>query len=75
MTIEIIIVLAVLAGAILLFMSNRIRMDLVGLLVLGSLAVSGVITPEEALSGFSNPAVCVKIILQHGIVFFHMGKS
>ena len=27
------------------------------LLVLGSLAVAGLVTPSEALSGFSNPAV------------------
>ncbi len=32
-------------------------MDLVGLLVLGSLAISGLISPTDALSGFSNPAV------------------
>ncbi len=32
-------------------------MDVVALLVLGSLAVAGLVTPEEALSGFSNPAV------------------
>lgn len=32
-------------------------MDLVGLIVLGSLAVSGVVSPSDALAGFSNPAV------------------
>jgi len=32
-------------------------MDLVGLLVMGSLAISGLITPTDALAGFSNPAV------------------
>lgn len=32
-------------------------MDLVGLLVMVSLAISGVLTPSEALSGFSAPAV------------------
>ena len=32
-------------------------MDLVGLLVMVSLAISGLITPTQALSGFSNPAV------------------
>ncbi|MCJ7718255.1 MAG: SLC13 family permease, partial [Anaerolineales bacterium] len=34
-----------------------VRMDLVGILVLATLAISGVITPAAALSGFSNPAV------------------
>ena len=32
-------------------------MDLIGLLVLGSLAITGVLSPSDALSGFSNPAV------------------
>ena len=57
MTPEILIVLCILAGSILLFISNRIRIDLIGLLVLGALAISGVLTPSEALAGFSNPAV------------------
>jgi len=57
MTTEIILVLSILAGAIVLFISNRVRMDLVGLLVMGSLAISNLVTPAQALSGFSNPAV------------------
>jgi len=57
MTREILIVLSILAGSIILFLTNRVRVDLIGLLVLGSLAISGVITPGEALAGFSNPAV------------------
>jgi di/tricarboxylate transporter len=32
-------------------------MDLVALLVLGTLAVTGLVTTEQALAGFSNPAV------------------
>lgn len=57
MTREILIVLSILAGALVLFISNRVSIDLIGLLVLGSLAISGVITPSDALAGFSNPAV------------------
>lgn len=57
MTPDIILVLAILVSAILLFISNKVRMDLVGLLVMASLAISGLITPSQALSGFSNPAV------------------
>jgi len=57
MTREILIVLSILVGAVVLFISNRVRIDLIGLLVLGSLAVSGVITPSDSLAGFSNPAV------------------
>jgi len=57
MTPDIILVLTILALAILLFISNIVRMDLVGLLVMASLAISGLISPSQALSGFSNPAV------------------
>jgi len=57
MTPDIILVLTILVSAILLFISNRVRMDLVGLLVMASLAISGLINPSQALSGFSNPAV------------------
>lgn len=57
MTFEIITVLTILSIAILLFITEWVRMDVVALLVLGSLAVTGLVTPSEALSGFSNPAV------------------
>ena len=54
---EIILVLVILGIAILLFITNRIRVDLVGLMVLGAVALSGLVSPSQALSGFSNPAV------------------
>jgi di/tricarboxylate transporter len=57
MTPEIITVLIILLIAILLFVTERLRVDLIALLVLVSLALTGLVTPVEALSGFSNPAV------------------
>ncbi len=57
MTADNVLVLAILAGAIILFVSERLRVDLVALLVLSSLALTGLVTPAEALSGFSNAAV------------------
>jgi len=57
MTFEIILVLSILSIAILLFITEWVRMDVVALLVLWSLALFGLVTPAEALSGFSNPAV------------------
>jgi di/tricarboxylate transporter len=57
MTLEILIVLTILSIAIVLFITEWVRMDVVALLVLGSLALVGLVTPAEALSGFSNPAV------------------
>jgi di/tricarboxylate transporter len=57
MTYGIGLVLAILTATIILFVSGKLRVDLIGLLVLGSLGVTGLVSPSEALSGFSNPAV------------------
>lgn len=57
MTQDIAFVLLILGAAMVLFVTNWLSADLVALLVLLSLALTGLVTPEEALSGFSNPAV------------------
>ncbi len=57
MTLAIALVLAILLVALVLFVTEWIRMDLVALLVLSALALSGLVTPVEAFAGFSNPAV------------------
>lgn len=51
------ITLIILAVAAFLFIQNAIRADLVALMALMALLLSGVLTPQEALSGFSNPIV------------------
>jgi len=56
MTMEIMLVLGIALAAIVLFATEKLRMDTVALLVLGGLAVAGLVTPEQAVSGFSNPA-------------------
>ena len=50
------IVLAIAAVAVVLFVTERFPPDLVALLVLVTLAMSGVLTPAEALSGFASSA-------------------
>jgi len=57
MTPQILQTLVILGIAIVLLFSEWLRVDLVALLVLGGLALSGLVTPAEALSGFSSPAV------------------
>ncbi len=57
MTFEIALVLGILAVSLILFISEVIRMDLVALMVLGTLAVTGLVGPDEAFAGFSNSAV------------------
>ena len=54
---EAILTLAILAVAVVLFVTERLRVDAVALLVMICLALTGLVTPSEALSGFSNPAV------------------
>ena len=57
MTQENILVLVILAAAVILFVSERLRVDLIALLVLITLRITGLITIEEAFSGFASPAV------------------
>ena len=56
MTAEIIIVLGLVVVAIVLFSTEKIPIDLTALLVMAFLMVSGIISVEEGVSGFSNDA-------------------
>ncbi|RAU17436.1 sodium:solute symporter [Nitrincola tibetensis] len=57
MTADMIFVFTLLGATIALFLSNKIRMDTIALLVVIVLALSGIITPSEAVSGFGNSVV------------------
>ena len=57
MNIDVILVLTVVLLDLALFVDGRLRMDLIALLTLAFLAITGLVTPTEALAGFSNPAV------------------
>ena len=57
MTGEITLVLVILGVAIVLFASEKIRVDVVSMMVLLALLLTGLLTTEQAFSGFSNPAV------------------
>ena len=57
MSTEIILTLSILGIAVILFVTEILRADLVALLTLSALAITGLVSPEEALSGFSSPAV------------------
>lgn len=54
---ELITVLVVLGGALVLFISDRVPLDLVALLVVVALPLTGVLTPQQALAGFADPLV------------------
>ena len=51
------ITLIVLAITATLFALNKVRADIVALCAVITLLLFGILTPEEALSGFSNPVV------------------
>jgi di/tricarboxylate transporter len=70
MPLEAILVLGILVSAVALFVSERYPIDFVALLVLGALLLLGLITPQEGISGFSNPAtvtVAAMFILSAGL--------
>lgn len=70
MTFEIVLVLAILAGAVACFATECLPVDLVALLVLSALLGSGILTPEQAVSGFSNTAtvtVTAMFVLSAGL--------
>ncbi|MFZ2235741.1 MAG: SLC13 family permease [Dokdonella sp.] len=70
MGIELWVTLAVLVGAVILFVTEKLPVDVVALLVLSSLLVFGVLTPAQALSGFSSPAtltVAAMFVLSAGL--------
>src|SRR5690554_5766461 len=70
MTLEIALVLGIALIAIILFATEKLRIDAVALLVLSALAVLGLVSPDEALGGFSNQAtitVAAMFILAAGL--------
>ncbi|MFQ5949070.1 MAG: SLC13 family permease [Nitrospiria bacterium] len=56
MTAEIFFVLALVATAVVLFAAEIFPVDLVALMVMSTLLVSRIISPQEGISGFSNTA-------------------
>ncbi|MCB1967325.1 MAG: SLC13 family permease, partial [Candidatus Accumulibacter sp.] len=54
---EILLVFGLLLATILLFVSDRLRMDIVAILAVLALMLSGLLTPKEALAGFGDPLV------------------
>ncbi|MEQ8338794.1 MAG: SLC13 family permease [Cyclobacteriaceae bacterium] len=57
MGIDAIIVLVIIVGAVVLFATEWLSIDLVAILIMLSLIITGIITPTEGIQGFSNPAV------------------
>ena len=56
MSVEAYITLSVILGAVILFVTEWLSIDLVALLIVAALILTGVITPVEGVMGFSNTA-------------------
>ena len=56
MTVTALITLLVIIGAVVLFVTEWLSVDLIALLILLTLTVTGVISPAEGVAGFSNSA-------------------
>ncbi|MBB5015401.1 SLC13 family permease [Rehaibacterium terrae] len=71
MGLEAILTLLVLAGAITLFATEKLPVDVVAMLILATLLVLGLVTPAEALAGFSSQAtitVAAMFVLSAGLM-------
>ena len=57
MTLDMWIALGILIAAIILFVTERLRVDVVAIGVMVALMLTNLLTAQEAIAGFSNPAV------------------
>ena len=70
MSFEILIVLSLIVLAFSLFVTEKFPLDVTALLILSILLLGKFLTPEEAISGFANPAVItigLLFILSHAL--------
>ncbi len=70
MTFEIIFVFILLIVAVFLFVTDYVTFDVAAIIIMASLMLSGILSPREGLSGFSNPAtvtVAAMFILSEGV--------
>ncbi|RIJ37653.1 SLC13 family permease [Pontibacter oryzae] len=56
MTFEIAVVLGIIVLAVILFVTERLSIDTVAILIMVLFMVTGILTPTEGFAGFSNPA-------------------
>ena len=56
MTLEILLILGLTLSAVILFATEKLPVDLTAMIIMSAMLLSGIITAEDAISGFSNPA-------------------
>src|SRR5215211_7769255 len=66
----------ILIGAVVLFFTEWIRLDLTAILIIVMLSLTGVLAPEAALSGFSSePAILLASVFVLNGALYHTGLS
>ena len=59
MTFDMGLVFALLVGVIVLFLSGRLRLDVVAIMLMITLAMTGLLTPPQVLAGFGNTVIAL----------------
>ncbi len=70
MSADIIITICILIGAVILFMTELVAIDVTAMIIIASLVLSGILSPQEGLAGFSNTAlatVAAMFVISAGI--------
>ncbi len=70
MTFEIAFVLLVAVAAVILFATEKLSVDVVAIVLMATLIASGIVSPEDGISGFSNKAtvtVAAMFVLSAGL--------
>lgn len=70
MNFEMIVVFVVVICAVVLFATEKLSVDLIALLIMGSLLLLGIVSPNQGISGFSNKAtvtVAAMFIISAGL--------
>jgi di/tricarboxylate transporter len=76
LTLAQVVLLLILAGAFVLLLTESIRIDLTAVLIIIALTLTGLLEPEEALSGFSSePAIVVAAVFVLSEALFRTGLS
>ena len=60
---QVVLTLLIFAVTIVAFMASKVRSDIIALCCTAALLVTGIVSPKEALAGFSNSAVVMMIAL------------
>jgi di/tricarboxylate transporter len=78
MTGETFLAFSILFVTIILFLSNRFRLDLVAIMVIAALLLTGLLSPRQALSGFGDPLIILiagLFVIGEGLVHTGVAQS